>query len=292
MDPTRWTEELTASDGALLAVDGSADAGLWVAARGLYHLQGGTWSPVEGTGDRQWRALAIAGPGDLWAAGAGGSVLHGDGQTWTASALPGVVGEVTQIEAAGGRAWASAAGDELWSWDGQAWTATTPPELAGRYIGGLHAASADLLFAQVPEKSTGKPLALARRAGGAWTVDVLGRGWRYAASIEGSGPSDVWAVGMKGKLFGKGGFAVHFDGRSWSDVPIPVDLPLTDVSVRGPDEAWAVGWKGTLLRWDGHTWSVLATGSRRPFTRIHAGDDGVRVIEDDHTLLRWTGGEG
>lgn len=293
VDTTRWAEELHLQDG-IFDVEGTSEAGLWLASRGLYHRVGETWERVEGTDARVLRAISItegAENPEIWAVGTGGLALRGDGRRFEELRVAEPTQALHHVQALPGQVTVSAADASYWRSDGQTWREVRPPELAGRFIGGIYAASQGLLFLHTPAASTGKPLTLSRTDGATTTVDTLGRGWRYAASIDGSGPADVWAVGTRGKLIGKGGFAVHFDGKSWSDVSIPVDVPLTDISVRSAEEAWACGWKGTLLRWDGHVWSRLETGIDKPLTRIFVDPQGVvRVVLADTRLLRWTGG--
>lgn len=295
VDTTRWVEELVLQDG-IFDVEGGEATGLWLASRGLYRREGERWAPVEGTGGRVLRALAVreaAAPTgtEVWAVGLGGVALRGGASGFEELRVADGLQGLHHVQASAAQVWVSGATDRLWRYDGSSFSEVRPPEFEGHTIGGLYATGGALFF-HAPAASTGQPLTLGRSDGARWTLERLGKGWRYAGSIGGSGPTDVWAVGMKGKLFGKGGFIVHFDGQRWSDVPIPVDLPLTDVSVRGPDEAWAVGWKGTLLRWDGRAWTKVDTGIDKHFTRVHVSDAGeLRVVLDDRTLLRWTGGK-
>lgn len=74
-------------------------------------------------------------------------------------------------------------------------------------------------------------------------------------------PTDAWAVGG---TFDEGlGLydlrVLHWDGRSWTDYPLPPVPPLDEpdgfkVSAAAPDDAWVVG-LGLSLHWDGKAWS-------------------------------------
>ena len=67
------------------------------------------------------------------------------------------------------------------------------------------------------------------------------------ASTSGTGPADVWAVGLEGSV-------QHFDGTAWMPSPSGTTDNLRGVWALAPDDAWAVGAHGTMLHWDGMAW--------------------------------------
>ncbi|MBX3263404.1 MAG: hypothetical protein KF782_27275 [Labilithrix sp.] len=74
--------------------------------------------------------------------------------------------------------------------------------------------------------------------------------------VHGTGPSDVWLVGEKGRI-------THWDGASFRELASGTDATLYGVWAAAPDDAWAVG--GTperpdatndvVLHWDGASWT-------------------------------------
>jgi hypothetical protein len=99
-------------------------------------------------------------------------------------------------------------------------------------------------------------------------------GWRQHAASSGNLESvtaltagDVWAVGTNDGL----PLAVHWDGKSWSEVATASLAPgtegaeLTSVTAISSDDVWAVGWRDvpiahqrTLVEhWDGSSWHVV-----------------------------------
>lgn len=80
-------------------------------------------------------------------------------------------------------------------------------------------------------------------------------------AVNGSGPSDVWAVGDNGTI-------LHYDGRTWRAVPSGVSERLTGVWAASPGEAWVSGTNGALLRWDGKAWGPA--GQPAAITYAHA----------------------
>ena len=94
------------------------------------------------------------------------------------------------------------------------------------------------------------------------------------ASVFALAEDDVWAVGVKGVLStGIEGLALHWDGTSWTDVPVPNEpdgyIALRSVSGVASKDVWAVGvykaenWNGQYLswarawHWDGSSWTKI-----------------------------------
>jgi hypothetical protein len=89
--------------------------------------------------------------------------------------------------------------------------------------------------------------------------------------------SDVWAAGWV-ERFPEGATVIrpmvlHWDGRAWSRIDLPVGDPslegvvLTGVSADAPNDAWAVGYSfespavpraAVALHWDGKDWRSVA----------------------------------
>ncbi|MBX3207810.1 MAG: hypothetical protein KF764_22375 [Labilithrix sp.] len=73
--------------------------------------------------------------------------------------------------------------------------------------------------------------------------------------VHGTGPSDVWLVGEKGRV-------THWDGAAFTEIASGTDATLYGVWAAAPDDAWAVGGtpeqpSGTndvVLHWDGSSW--------------------------------------
>jgi hypothetical protein len=81
---------------------------------------------------------------------------------------------------------------------------------------------------------------------------------RSVADVTALSPDDAWAVG--GQLRASRGvpFAEHWDGASWTEVPLPDGLPgsLDGVTASSPADVWALdGYARRLLRWNGQSWT-------------------------------------
>ena len=93
-------------------------------------------------------------------------------------------------------------------------------------------------------------------------METPGLGRHTVFGIWGSSPSDVYAVGGASN---RSGFIWHYDGTTWSDVPLPRDIPMLTFDVAGEDDPtdvpglfkvwgdgagtiWVVGGANTILR--------------------------------------------
>jgi hypothetical protein len=85
--------------------------------------------------------------------------------------------------------------------------------------------------------------------------------------IEGTGSTDLWAVGG-------GGTALHFDGTQWQQVETGTQEGLIAVAASAPDDVWAVGTRGTVLHFDGTAWKPVDTGvsSTLRAVTVHGGE--------------------
>jgi hypothetical protein len=171
-------------------------------------------------------------------------------------------------------------------WDGNAWTAVATPLLptGGRLFGVKALTTADVWAAGVIEPSssaTQNPL-VENWNGSAWTAAAAPpanmNGMLQA--IDGSGPTDVWAVGSYTNALGQVTLADHYNGSGWSQVLTPNRKPgpgsqpygnrLSAVFENSPSDVWAVGSyakcsgscgqqriESLIEHFDGSTWTIL-----------------------------------
>lgn len=77
-------------------------------------------------------------------------------------------------------------------------------------------------------------------------------------AIDGSGATDVWAVGeTHGKSAKSHSLVLHWDGATWTTLHAPDVGGLIAVDVNSTDDAWALGYAG-LLHWNGTAWTIQA----------------------------------
>ena len=100
--------------------------------------------------------------------------------------------------------------------------------------------------------------------------------------VWGATPDNVWAVGSG--TSGRRGFLWHYDGASWSDVPLPPDVPVTEGETPGlfkvwgasADDVWAVGGEGLVLHKGPAGWERRDVGRTDTFFTVHG--QGRRVF--------------
>jgi hypothetical protein len=115
-------------------------------------------------------------------------------------------------------------------------------------------------------------------------------------------PTDIWAVGYHLVIFGVNQLnhphLLHWDGASWSLVPVPVHnretTYLYSISALSADDAIAVGFYDTggprptyhtlVERWDGFTWNIVPSANPGDVNYLYA----LAVIFPDEV---WAVGE-
>lgn len=98
--------------------------------------------------------------------------------------------------------------------------------------------------------------------------------------VWGTSPSNVFAVGGDSNNPDASGVIWHFDGTTWTAQDTaainPDGIPLLfKVWGRSDNEIYAVGTRGTILRYDGTSWSQLASPTTRTLFTVHGNDDVV-----------------
>lgn len=273
----------------LTTVHGTAADDIWLGASNYnLHFDGAAWTKVENQTGRKrawWEVFAVSRK-DVWAVGPNASVAHYDGTAWTEQKLDGIEFDLLHVIAfAGPDVWVTSANDKLHRFDGKTWTRSTPPELAGLALHNIWGSSAQDLYIQFSKGDDGPPL-VAHFDGHDWKKLTLGSEHGTIYAVHGSGPQDVWAVGSRKKSFGRGGQILHFDGKAWSQTPIPVDEILWDVYAVSPTRAWACGKNGVMLIWDGHTWTQSPTGTKQGIGSLYAPAGGKALALETARLLR------
>jgi hypothetical protein len=272
-------------------------------------------SPDPGVyGNIVW-GLAARTAADVWAVGVKATVpsndtlaMHWNGTSWAVVPTPNPVPECqdgdiywngNSLNAA-----AAVSGTDVWAvgsecysmntllehWNGTGWSIVQGPrlfkgagldEFASLY--GVAAISSSDVWAVGYRAPGGIQPLIEHYDGVSWRVvsaaRPVGGGDSYLTGVSGSGPSDVWAVGVGDHS----NLIEHWDGTSWSTVATPQPVgrsSLEAVKAISRTEAWAVGSKrassgGTatfILHWNGSTWSEVASPNPS------AGADATNVL--------------
>ncbi len=129
--------------------------------------------------------------------------------------------------------------------------------------------------------------------GGTTAAECSADGWCWSnplpqgnslAAVWGSGPSDVWAVGI-------GGTILRWNGSAWAGVSSGTTQDLYGVWGSGPSDVWAVGWDSTIVRWNGRAWAGVSSGTTEYLLGVWgSGPSDVWAVGGEWgrgTILRW-----
>jgi len=249
----------------------------------VMHFNGTRWTqvatpvPANSTRNADLRAIAVASPSSIWAAGMYATegpfpgqtpyVLHFNGKAWTQVHAPAMAAvRLWSAADVGSNAWF--AGDVgaqsgigqnplVLHLSGSSWT-VMPISLPSGTIAGVAATSATSVWG-VGTGTTGG--VLMHWTGTTWHNTALGSLYPSAFAMGKSGPE--WLAGSTGSSYTP--FVAHWTGKSWQVAPQPslgTSASLDGICVAQDGSAWAVGDDGTfhlaILRWTGKAW-VRAT---------------------------------
>jgi hypothetical protein len=272
-------------------------------------------------------AVAALTPANAWAVGAycishcsytqpetlRGMILHWNGRAWSrvTAPSPGSSNALTGVAAArASSAWAvgfaSGSGGLILHWNGTKWTRV---KFNNSSIGDLSAVSA---------VSAGDAWAAGYGYGGGSVVAVVmhwnGTSWTRsriprlgpdatASSVSADSRGDAWAAGgycsssctSRQPVFR--GFALHWNGSSWSRAALPTAKieSVDSVAAVTPSDAWMSALKQVsanrylpvLLHWNGRKWSPFAAPQVNEFA--FAFSSRARGWAAGSALLRWNG---
>lgn len=163
-------------------------------------------------------------------------------------------------------------------WDGTAWT-RHHTGLVGDFWW-VHA------FPGGPVYFSGSDAHVVRYQGGAFErLSTPGLGKTTVFGLWGATPDDLYAVGS---VAGRNGFIWHYDGQTWSELPLPDDMPQNDardvpalfkVWGASADDVWVVGGRGVVLRGNARDgFRRVDSGADELLFTVHGLEDRVVVV--------------
>lgn len=162
-------------------------------------------------------------------------------------------------------------------WDGTAWQDVPPPALPDgiRYPALAHVAGSAPQNIWVFGLSTDGVAFGHHWDGSTWQTTVFGPDLQILDAVV-LGPENAWFVGTKWNGEADRPIAQHYDGRTWTTMPLPATAE--SVSALSANRIWAIGLsdKGTVvaMRWNGTAWrqSPLPLPSLPPDVRVRPAD--------------------
>ncbi len=269
-DGVSWTQIQAPTQSPLVAVAGSDADEIFAAGLGgtILRYTGAAWAVLDSPTATSLSDVWAAGPDSVFVVGDGARHLDSD-RTW--STTPGFFTAVagrsaTDVVAIGTNAFTI-------------WNGTAFPAATSAMVGGVDlAATASSYFAlsdQIYSSPTGAvwtshALTPNQTGGHGLWVAPSGTFWlasangivradaSYATELSTSGmysaiwgfaDDDIYAVGPAG--------AQHYDGASWTAMPLPTQAKLNGVWGRATDDVFAVGVNQTVLHYHGGLWKPV-----------------------------------
>jgi len=262
----------------------------------IAHWNGTAWKlvPSPNSGYSVLLGVAAISASNAWAVGNGYGhtgettmILHWNGTSWTQvpSPSPGPQGSILYSVSATSATdvWAVGTADNqgtfttlILHWNGATWTRvpspspTVSPELYG--VTATLATDAWAVGWSAVSNVSGSKTLLLHWDGKTWTQvpspNPGGSGGGHSnilQSVTATSASNAWAVGWsQDPLKGSKNMILHWDGKTWTQVPSPNPFCATCDSLYGvtatsASSAWAVGTLNggaevVILRWNGTTW--------------------------------------
>lgn len=271
----------------LRAVWGTGPADVWAAGdKGtILHFNGQAWAPSPSGTDEDLTAIVGTGPANVYVAGVKGGILHWDGKGWRQVSGGGETTLVDMWLSGPDDVWAvgidnDAEGAYLRRWNGTKWESQSIPGASSLWgvggtgptdvwmVGGDRKGEGFVIHGDGKHFDTngykGPPARAVwtARPGDAWVAPSQGplqhwngTAWAPAPATDGSwyrmggsGPDDVWAVGLNG-------LTAHLHAGTWTTPATATTQLVWSVWSTSPTSAWAVGNGGTGLLWNGSTWA-------------------------------------
>jgi hypothetical protein len=263
---------------------------------------------LTGTEDSRINALDAWTANDVWAVGQSSTIPqqplieHWDGQSWRIVPVPGLDPDTTFINLnsvsaiAPGDVWAvghwstgnagSRSRTLITHWNGNQWSVVPSPNVGtdNNHLKGVVALSPSDVWAvgYYFNGYGGTNILIEHWNGSIWSViptPNIGSSESYLNAIAVVSEDDVWAVGSFYDIHnGSGVLALHWDGASWSMIPMPSGLPerseLNGLAVVSATDVWAVGSKRSpeplIAHWNGGQWSYLSAPSMETVTVLQS----------------------
>jgi hypothetical protein len=224
------------------------------------------------TSEDLYGVLALS-PTAVWIVGDGNTVLRFDGVSWTPLASDAT--QSTSLRGAWGASpsevWAVGSGGTVLRCSGG--TASKQSSGTGYLLNAVWGSAANDLWA------VGSLGALVHYDGASWSTVSSGTGSSLYA-IHGSSASEVRAVGANGT-------AIRLSAGVWKTESIPETIAgLHAIAASGPGNVLVGGTSGTLRRFDGASWSKLATRASSSLTAVWSGAGETWAVGKSGLVLR------
>jgi hypothetical protein len=252
-------------------------------------LSGGSWTNLF----PMLNGVSAVSDMEAWAAGDYGHIVHYSGGSWSALDPPSTRGyNLSDIQMLSGTSGWIAGGSSAFRYEGESWVERgTGLSDAGLHVDRLSTVSADNVWGTGYDSTAGVyKIVHWSGVGAGWSDSgaVLTPTARLTA-ISMASATDGWAVGSYSVGNTTYGYALHYNGTSWT--PVPCCNALYSVTAVGPSNAWFGAQNGIFHYANGNLTHYDTCGGPCPtaFSGIVmvSPSDGWAVSEK--SIVRWDG---
>jgi hypothetical protein len=220
----------------LFTVGGTALVDVHVGGGGLYHWNGSAWAqPNPGFGGNVTDLSDIG--TTAWVVGSG-FAMQWNGTGWAPfmTGIPPSTYLTAVVTISSSDAWALDGSGNGYHFTGTVWSPATVGAAANSDIWASDPSDVWAVGATFTSPAQSK---LYHYDGTLWHDESSMVGGQGLQGVGGTGPGDVWLVGLGGTIF-------HYNGTLWTSVPSPTTQDLYRVWSPAPGQAWIAG-EGAIL---------------------------------------------
>ena len=269
----------------------------------VLHYDGAAWSQPLKLPSIGLRSVWGTSSTDVYAVGfdflaSAAKILHFDGTAWQDVQVPGSISEQFALQGV----WGSSATDVfavgsafdgqfnhalILHFDGAGWQRMPVDGQVSPALSDVWGSSARDVYAVGRDDETDPASAVVLHFDGSAWLPVFEEASLALSSVWASSATDVFACGFEVKELNDGTFLVtgtvrHFDGTSWSRMPLPSNRLLQEIWGTSAADVFAVG-DGVVLHYDGTAWtearptpkSLLGIWASSPVDAFAVGDGGL-----------------
>jgi hypothetical protein len=230
------------SNGLVLLRTGSPSAGMWAPV--AVGVTTNSLNAVTGY------AASSSGPPDVYAVGAGGTILHqaSDGSGWAVEGVILTSNELTAVWAGSDSVWAVGRGGVIGQKTGNLWNIAGPKGMTQDLfsVWGTGQGSTQITYAG------GAQGLILRHQGSAWTQEATGLTTDSIVSLFGATENELWA-------FGNNGTVLQRVGGQWGPAPVPEFSAgasgVAGTTIPNSSVLYAVGTQGLILNYSEMNWN-------------------------------------